>query len=125
LIYVSFQQVQIRHRNFTQSIRSLVHVDIFNENHTILQMGRCSFDIHVQEVLGTLMIGGTVVMLRPIGNIDFDYLSTILMHKQITFIYSVPTLFQSIFTRLEEAKNTDVVKFLRSICTGGKCLIIE
>ncbi len=53
-------------------------MDIFNENHTILQMGRCSFDIHVQEILGTLMVGGTVVMLHPRGNIDFDYLSVTL-----------------------------------------------
>ncbi len=95
-------------------------MDIFNENHTILQMGRCSFDIHVQEILGTLMIGGTVVMLRPRGNMDFDYLSATLIEKQISFIYTVPSLFQSIFTYLEETKNTDVVKYSRSVCTGGK-----
>jgi non-ribosomal peptide synthetase component F len=83
-------------------------------------MGRCSFDIHVQEVLGTLMIGATVVMLRPRGNIDFDYLTAILIEKQITFIYTVPSLFQSIFAHLEETKSTDVVKFLRSVCTGGE-----
>jgi non-ribosomal peptide synthetase component F len=95
-------------------------MDIFNENDTILQMGRCSFDIHVQEILGTLMNGATVVMLRPRGNIDFDYLSETLTGKQITFIYTVPSLFQSIFTYLEEKKNTDVVKYLRSVCTGGE-----
>jgi non-ribosomal peptide synthetase component F len=120
LICFSHQQVPIRHKNFTQSIRSLVHIDIFNENDTILQMGRCSFDIHVQETMGTLMNGATVVMLRPRGNIDFDYLSAILLQKQITFIYTVPSLLQSIFSYLEETKKTDVVKYLRSVCTGGK-----
>jgi non-ribosomal peptide synthetase component F len=95
-------------------------MDILNANHTILQMGRCSFDIHVQEALGTLMIGATIVMLRPRGNIDFDYLSATLLQKQITFIYTVPSLFQSIFTYLEETNKMDVVKFLRSVCTGGK-----
>jgi non-ribosomal peptide synthetase component F len=83
-------------------------------------MGRCSFDIHVQEVLGTLMIGATVVMLRPRGNIDFDYLSATLLQKQVTFIYTVPSLFQRIFTHLEETNNTNVVRFLQSVCTGGK-----
>ena len=83
-------------------------------------MGRCSFDIHVQEILGTLMNGATVVMLHPRGNIDFDYLSTTLLKKQITFMYTVPSLFQSIFTHLEETKKTHVVKLLRSICTGGE-----
>jgi non-ribosomal peptide synthetase component F len=83
-------------------------------------MGRCSFDIHVQEILGTLMSGATVVMLRPRGNIDFDYLCATLIEKEISFIYTVPTLFQSIFTHLEENKKTNVLKLLRSVCTGGE-----
>ncbi len=83
-------------------------------------MGRCSFDIHVQETLGTLMNGATVVMLRPRGNIDFDYLSATLLEKQITSIYTVPSLLQNIFTYLEETEKIDVVRFLRSVCTGGK-----
>jgi non-ribosomal peptide synthetase component F len=100
-------------------------VNIFNENHTILQMGRCSFDIHVQEILGTLMIGATVVMLRPRGNIDFDYLTATLIKQQITFMYTVPSLFQSFFTRLEETKNMNAMKCLRSLCTGGESLSNE
>jgi non-ribosomal peptide synthetase component F len=91
-----------------------------NKKHTVLQMGRCSFDIHVQEILGTLMSGSTVVMLHPKGNIDFDYLSTVLIKKEITFIYTVPSLFQSFFTRLEETNNMNAVKYLRTICTGGE-----
>jgi non-ribosomal peptide synthetase component F len=83
-------------------------------------MGRCSFDIHVQEVLGTLMTGATVVMLRPRGNIDFDYLAAVLMKQQITFMYTVPSLFQNFFTHLKEIKNMSVVKYLQSLCSGGK-----
>ena len=55
-------------------MHSLIHIDTFNKNDTIVQMARCSFDIHVQEILGTLMIGATLVMLHPRGNIDFEYL---------------------------------------------------
>ncbi|CAF4255047.1 unnamed protein product, partial [Adineta steineri] len=32
---------ELRHRNFTRSIQSLVHVDIFNKNDVIVQMARC------------------------------------------------------------------------------------
>ncbi|CAF4260204.1 unnamed protein product, partial [Adineta steineri] len=49
---------QLRHRNFWQSIQSLLHIGLFNKTHTIAQMARCSFDLHVQEILGTLIIGG-------------------------------------------------------------------
>ena len=51
-------------------------------------MARCTFDIHVQEILGTLMIGATLVMLRPRGNIDFDYLYAVLEQKQISYMHT-------------------------------------
>ncbi len=94
----------------------------FNENHTILQMARCSFDIHVEEILGTLMIGATLVMLRPRGNIDFDYLAAVLIKQQVTFMYAVPSLLQSFFIHLKDTRNTHTVKYLRSLCSGGERL---
>ncbi len=83
-------------------------------------MARSSFDIHLQEILGTLLTGGTLVMLRPRGNIDFEYLSMIMQLKQITFFYTVPTLLQSFFIFVAETKRSYAVKYLRSLCTGGK-----
>jgi len=91
-----------------------------NKSDTVLQMARCSFDIHVQEIIGTLITGGTLEMLHPRGNIDFEYLSMILQMKQITFLYTVPTLLQSLFNSVRETKKSFAVKYLRSICTGGK-----
>ncbi|CAF4162900.1 unnamed protein product, partial [Adineta steineri] len=111
---------QLRHRNFTQSIQSLVHVDIFNKNDTIIQMARCSFDLHVQEILGALIIGATVVMLHPRGNVDFEYLFTIMENKQITFLYSVPTLLALFFNFIKDNKTIDIMQYLRSLCTGGE-----
>ncbi len=84
-------------------------------------MARSSFDIHLQEILGTLLTGGTLVMLRPRGNIDFEYLSMIMQLKQITFFYTVPTLLQSFFIFVAETTRSYAVKYLRSLCTGGKC----
>ncbi|CAF4062769.1 unnamed protein product, partial [Adineta steineri] len=111
---------QLRHRNFTQSIQSLVHVDIFNKNDIIVQMARCSFDLHVQEILGTLVIGTTVIMLHPQGNYDFEYLSILMEKKQITFLYTVPTLLQLFFKFIKETKKAYVMQYLRSLCTGGE-----
>ena len=113
-------QAQLRHRNFTQSIRALLHIGIMNKSDTLLQMARCSFDIHLQEIIGTLISGGTLVMLRPRGNIDFEYLCMILQMKQITFLYTVPTLLQSLFNFVRETKKLFAVKYLRSVCTGGR-----
>ncbi|CAF1442458.1 unnamed protein product [Adineta steineri] len=71
--------VQVRHKNFIDCMHSLIYINSFNKDDTVVQMTRCSFDIHVQEILGTLLVGGTLVMLHPSGTIDFDYLSASLL----------------------------------------------
>ena len=100
-------------------MKSLTYNDVFNERDTFVQMARCSFDIHVEEIMGTLMFGATIIMLHPGGNIDFEYLSTVLGKKQVTYINSVPSLFHSFFTFVEQYNGRDAVKYLRSVCSGG------
>ena len=108
------------HRNFTQFIHSFVHTESFNESDTVMQIGRCSFDVHLQEIMGTLMIGGTVIMLRPRGNLDFDYLITILKEKQTSYVHSVPSVLYNFFTFLNDNNNWSVANCFRSICSGGE-----
>ncbi|CAF4429232.1 unnamed protein product, partial [Adineta steineri] len=80
--------VQVRHKNFIDCINSLTYINSFNKDDTVVQMTRCSFDIHVQEILGTLLVGGTLIMLHPGGTIDFYYLSEVLQNKQITNLHT-------------------------------------
>ncbi|CAF4311925.1 unnamed protein product, partial [Adineta steineri] len=63
--------VQVQHKNFIDCINSLAYINSLNKDDTVVQMTRCSFDIHVQEILGTLLVGGTLIMLHPGGTIDF------------------------------------------------------
>ncbi|CAF1191290.1 unnamed protein product [Adineta steineri] len=112
--------VQVRHENFSECIHSLIYVDTFNENDTVVQMARCSFDIHVQEILGILTIGATLFMLHPGETMDFDYLSEVLETKQITYMHTVPSLLHSFFTFVEECNNKDALRYLRSLCSIGE-----
>jgi len=112
-------QVQVRHRNFIEFMYSLVHIDTINEKHTVIQWARCSFDIHVQDMMGTLMIGATLVMLHSQGIMDFDYLVKTINEKQITFITTVPSLLYSFCIVLQQTKHHNAMKCLRSVCTGG------
>jgi non-ribosomal peptide synthetase component F len=100
-------------------MHSLTDVNTFNKNDIVAQMSRCSFDIHVQEILGTLINGGTLVMLHPKGTIDFEYLSEILGRKQITYMHSVPSLLYHFFTYIQEHNNQQALKWLRSLCSSG------
>ncbi|CAF4240585.1 unnamed protein product, partial [Adineta steineri] len=97
--------VQVRHKNFIDCIHSLVYINSFNKDDTVVQMTRCSFDIHVQEILGTLLVGGTLIMLHIGGTIDFHYLSEVLQNKQITYLHTVPSLLHSCFTSVEHNNN--------------------
>ncbi|CAF1451442.1 unnamed protein product, partial [Adineta steineri] len=112
--------VQVRHKNFIDCIHSLAYINSLNKDDTIVQMTRCSFDIHVQEILGTLLTGGTLIMLHPGGTIDFDYLSKVLQNKQITYLHTVPSLLHSFFTFVEQTNNRNVLKHLRSLCSSGE-----
>ncbi|CAF1682357.1 unnamed protein product, partial [Adineta ricciae] len=57
--------VQVRQKNFLQCMYALTCVDSILKNDTIVQMARCSFDIHVQEIMGSLIIGASLIMLHP------------------------------------------------------------
>jgi non-ribosomal peptide synthetase component F len=100
-------------------MHSLIDTDTFNEKDTIVQMARCSFDIHVEDIIGTLMAGATLIMLHPRGNIDFEYLSQVLNQKQISYMHTVPSLLHSFFLFLKETNNLDTIKSLRTLCSSG------
>ncbi|CAF1478947.1 unnamed protein product, partial [Adineta steineri] len=111
---------RFRHRNFIQCIHSLVHIDSFNKNDTVIQMARCSFDNHIQEIVGSLMIGATLIMLHPKGTVELDYLAAIMKNKQISYMHSVPSLLRSLFTFLKQTNSLVSVTCLRSLCTIGE-----
>ena len=72
--------------------------DAINRNDTVAQIARCSFDVHVLEIIGTIIIGGTLIMLHPGGIIDFDYFISMYYRKnKITYIQAVPSLLRAFF----------------------------
>ncbi|CAF1258490.1 unnamed protein product [Rotaria sordida] len=57
--------VQLRHRNFISSIRSN-HIQPMD---TVLHHTSVNFDVHLLEIVGTLIMGGQVILLHPNGNL--------------------------------------------------------
>ncbi|CAF1557522.1 unnamed protein product, partial [Adineta steineri] len=117
--------VQIRHENFTRYMYSFVSVSTLKEDDVAVQMARSTFDVHLEQIVGILLIGATVVMLRARGMTDFDYLADVLYKKQITCLGAVPVLFQSFFSYLSQYKKIYVVKYLRSLFSGGDAFSSE
>jgi acyl-coenzyme A synthetase/AMP-(fatty) acid ligase len=82
-------------------------------------MARCSFDVHAQEIVGTLIVGATVIMLRPHGSKDLDYLLPELRRKQVTYIQMVPA-FLKFFIDSCQDQSTPPLPTIRTIDMGGK-----
>ncbi|CAF1362467.1 unnamed protein product [Adineta steineri] len=115
---------QVRHRNFSRYMYSLVCGDVLTEKDTILQISRCSFDTHVQDIMGTLSTGATLVMLHPGGIIDLEYLTNVIRKKNVTCFTSVPTILQHLFDFVKRSNDSSSLISLQCVCTGGeKCSV--
>ena len=82
-------------------------------------MGRCSYDVHVQEIAGSLIIGSSVVMLSPDGNMDLKYVLKILNEKEVTYLQSVPSYTHSLINFLRNEDSPKLNK-LRTLDLGGE-----
>lgn len=112
-------KAQFRHRNFVAFMYSLIDIGASSNNETIVQMAQCSFDDHLGDIFGTMMIGATLIILHPNGLIDLEYLCTTLGRKQITCMTSVPSLFHSLFLFVKEYNRQHNVQYMKSITSGG------
>jgi non-ribosomal peptide synthetase component F len=88
-------------------------------------MAECSFDAHILESLGTLMVGGTVVLLHPHGQMDLGYLSTTLHQHQVTFIATVPSLMASFVDYLLDNNYLHRLSTIRSFGLLGLFLVLH
>ncbi|CAF4265457.1 unnamed protein product, partial [Adineta steineri] len=114
------KSIQIRHRNISQDMESMVIINAVNSNDIVAQTVRCSFDVHLLEIIGTLILGGTLVMLRPDGILDLEYFSSVIKEKQITCIQAVPSLFRALFNFFMETSQSIHSLCLRSLCISGE-----
>jgi len=84
----------------------------------VIQIAACTFDAHVQEILGALLFGSTVVMLHPHGNIDLLYLSQILYNKQISYMLAVPSFLHHLYYFIHQENNYSPVTIQTICCIG-------
>ncbi|CAF4274257.1 unnamed protein product, partial [Adineta steineri] len=101
-------------------MESMAFIDAVNSNDVVAQTVRCSFDVHLLEIIGTLTLGGTLIMLRPDGILDLEYFSSVIKEKQITCIQAVPSLFRNLFNVFIETCQSIRSLRLRSLCISGE-----
>ena len=77
----------------------------------------------MSDIFGTILEGGTLVMVRPHGTLDFPYLADTVKTKQIMSIGTVPTLLTAFVDYLTDNRRSDALHTLRSLSSGGKFAI--
>ncbi|CAF4065342.1 unnamed protein product, partial [Adineta steineri] len=110
--------VQLRQQNFINSILALVQIDTLHEDDTVIQIASSTFDAHVQETVGSLICGATIVMLHPQGNMDFQYINHILHDKQVTFLVAVPSYLNHLCDFLKQNRFSPWILMRNISCVG-------
>ncbi len=81
----------------------------------VLQKTPFSFDVSVWEFFWPLISGARLVLARPGGHQDSDYLVKLINEQQITTLHFVPSMLQSF---LEHPQVESCVSLRRVICSG-------
>jgi amino acid adenylation domain-containing protein/non-ribosomal peptide synthase protein (TIGR01720 family) len=91
------------------------------EEDRVLQKTPSSFDVSVWEYFWPLMSGSVVVMARPGGHRDSQYLSEVIEEKKVTTLHFVPSMMQA-FLQDGELERCGTV---RQVMSSGEALSAE
>jgi amino acid adenylation domain-containing protein len=90
------------------------------ETDKVLQKTPFSFDASVWEFYAPLLVGAQLVIARPGGHQDSDYLIQVIVEQQITTLQIVPTLLQMLLE-----SDIENCKSLKNVFCGGEALTAE
>ncbi|BCL38696.1 amino acid adenylation domain-containing protein [Nostoc sp. MS1] len=86
-----------------------------NSTDSVLQKTPFSFDVSVWEFFWTLITGARLVIAKPGGHKDSDYLINVITQEQITTLHFVPSMLQAFLQNRHVEKCTSLK---RVICSG-------
>ncbi|MCP3660211.1 MAG: amino acid adenylation domain-containing protein [Bacteroidetes bacterium] len=85
----------------------------------VLQKTSCSFDVSVWEFFWPLISGACLVIAKPGGHRDVNYLISTIVNNKITTIHFVPSMLQFF---LEDKKVQQCNKMLKRVICSGETL---
>jgi non-ribosomal peptide synthetase component F len=113
--------VPITHHDFTTYIRTFRYLNVLTENDTVLQVSAVTFDIHLEVIMGTLLLGGQMVLLQHSADRDLSYIISIVKNSQITYLAGTPTLLAELAETLRANEGEDAsLPTIRYMVLGGK-----
>ena len=91
-------------------------------NDRLLQKTPLSFDASVWEFYAPLQVGGALVMARPAGHQDVDYLVEVINREQVSVLQVTPVLLRAL---LEQERISECGSLRRLLCGGEALAAVE
>lgn len=113
--------VPIGHTNFAYYLASMCNEHYILESDILLQISRDTFDAHIQEILGAVLVGGACVLLNPSNgtHLNVTYLIKTMRNHNVTFVNLVPSLSIALIDYLSSPKQL-LSSSLRIVISTGK-----
>ncbi|SIO96604.1 non-ribosomal peptide synthetase [Vibrio spartinae] len=113
--------VMNEHRGVVNRLHWMQHDYGFGPDDVVLQKTPFSFDVSVWEFFCPLWSGATLLMAKPEGHKDPDYLISLMTTQGVTIVHFVPPMLQSFL----EVVRPDDCPSLRLVFCSGEALPAE
>ncbi len=107
--------VAVSHRAVVNRLRWAQSEYALDADDRILQKTPAGFDVSVWEFFWPLMVGASLVMARPGGHRDPEYLVEVMNEHRVTTVHFVPTMLAAF---LDEPTSTSIRSVRRVLCSG-------
>ncbi len=107
--------IVINHSIASSWARTFLKSDLMVPENVCLQWVKCTFTVHINDIALAGANGSSLVMLRPGGHLDMDYLSRSIQQHCVTSIFTVPVLAGLLSEFLNTLNQNDTEKRLQSL----------
>lgn len=107
--------VMIEHRSLLNRIIWAQSYNQLNQSDVVLQKTTYCFDVSVWELTWPFITGCKLVMAKPEGHKDNQYLKRIIEEQKVTIVHFVPSMLELF---LEELKPGDCKNLEKVLCSG-------
>jgi thioesterase domain-containing protein/acyl carrier protein len=109
------------HKGISNTLKYTIDYYNLTSEDCILQITPFSFDVSVWEVFSSLTSGATLVVAKPDGYKDIDYLIDLIVQEQVTYFTCVPSILR-VFLQHPKSKDCHCLK---RVIVGGEALSYE
>ena len=103
---------------------SFVRSYVIERTHVPLNQSSVTFDLHLEQILGSILTGATVVLLHPAGHLDMAKFATTIRDQQVTFVCIVPSQLINLLNYVQSATADHLLRSVRWLICLGKSISV-